>query len=255
MASHNDFVDRLRIASPCPANWEQMSGDDRVRFCDLCNLHVYDISRLTRREAESLIVNTEGRICARLFRRIDGTIITRDCPVGLRAIRRRVAKVAGAAFAAIMSLCGNVGAQKPAKKESCQAQITISRSQENRPGAATTISGTVFDPNKAVIAGATISAVETVTKQTRKVNSNDDGTFQITGLARGRYDLRIESPGFKIATIKALQIDDKTVLSLDVVMLIDSNATMGIIVEPSLLDRNSTIKTTISGDLIRRLPH
>ena len=63
-----------------------MSGDDRVRFCDLCNLHVYDISRLSRKEAEALITKTEGRICARVYRRTDGTVITKDCPVGLRAM-------------------------------------------------------------------------------------------------------------------------------------------------------------------------
>jgi hypothetical protein len=104
----NDRLDHLRIASPCPVGWEQMSGDDRVRFCEQCSLRVYNISAMTRSEAEALIANTEGRICARLFRRSDGTIITKDCPVGLRAIRRRVAKVAGAAFAVLLSVCANV---------------------------------------------------------------------------------------------------------------------------------------------------
>ena len=88
-------LDRLRIASPCPASWEQMTGDDRARFCELCNLHVYNIAELTASEAKSLIANAEGRICARLYRRSDGTVITKDCPVGLRAIRRRVARIAG----------------------------------------------------------------------------------------------------------------------------------------------------------------
>ena len=70
-------LDRLRIASPCPASWEQMTGDDRARFCELCNLQVYNIAELTAREARSLIANTEGRICARLYRRADGTVITK----------------------------------------------------------------------------------------------------------------------------------------------------------------------------------
>src|SRR5262245_10193856 len=104
MKSDCSPLERLRIASPCPASWEQMSGDERVRFCDTCDLHVYNISRMTHREAISLITETEGRLCARIYRRADGTVITRDCPVGLRAIRRRVARIAGASLAALLGL-------------------------------------------------------------------------------------------------------------------------------------------------------
>ena len=86
----------LRIASPCPASWESMKGDDRVRFCELCKLNVYDFAQLTRREVDALVANSEGRLCGRLYRRADGTIITKDCPVGLQAIRRRVARISGA---------------------------------------------------------------------------------------------------------------------------------------------------------------
>ena len=145
-------VDRLRVASPCPAKWDQMSGDDRVRFCDLCNLHVYDISRLSSKEAEALLTKTEGRICARVYRRTDGTVITKDCPVGLRAIRRRAAKVTGAVFATITSLCSIVvGQQRSAKgKSSCQQQVTIVRkvSDSSDKGG---VAGTILDPNRAVL--------------------------------------------------------------------------------------------------------
>src|SRR5713226_576379 len=125
-----DRLDRLRIASPCPVGWEQMTGDDRVRFCEQCSLRVYNISAMTRSEAEALIANTEGRICARLYRRSDGTIITKDCPVGLRAIRRRVAKVAGAVFAAITSLCSTVVGQKQSAKDkaSCRQEVILKSS-------------------------------------------------------------------------------------------------------------------------------
>src|SRR5262249_21267818 len=99
----SDRIDYLRVASPCPVSWDEMIGDDRVRFCDLCQLRVHNIASRTRPEALVLIRKAEGsRICARLYRRTDGTIITKDCPVGLRAIRRRVATVAGAVFATLM---------------------------------------------------------------------------------------------------------------------------------------------------------
>jgi len=94
-------LNQIRVASPCPVSWEQMTGDNRVRFCGECQLNVYNFAELTRTEAENLLGATEGRICGRLYRRADGTIITKDCPVGLRAVRRRMAKAATAAFAAL----------------------------------------------------------------------------------------------------------------------------------------------------------
>src|SRR6185436_16673405 len=150
-------LDRLRIASPCPTTWEQMKGDDRTRFCDLCNLHVYNIAELTASEAKSLIANTEGRICARLFRRSDGTVITKDCPVGLRAVRRRVARIAGAAFATIISLCGGAFGQKVKDDKSCRQQVKISRTLTQDPIANGRVAGTILDSNGAVIPGAVIT--------------------------------------------------------------------------------------------------
>ena len=125
----NDSLDRIRIASPCPVSWERMTGDDRVRFCDECKLQVYNIGEMTRAEAEALIVKTEGRLCARIYRRADGTVITRDCPVGLRAIRRRVTKSATAAFVAVMALAASVFGQKPGSKDknSCRQQVVMTR--------------------------------------------------------------------------------------------------------------------------------
>jgi hypothetical protein len=78
---------RARIASPCSADWNAMEGDDRVRFCERCQKHVYDLSALSTAEAEALLREKEGDLCARLARREDGTVVTGDCPVG--ASRRR----------------------------------------------------------------------------------------------------------------------------------------------------------------------
>ena len=85
----------LRIASPCPASWHAMRGDDRVRFCASCSKSVYNLSDLTAAEATALIRESEGHLCVRLYRRVDGTVLTADCPVGLRrAVRRRLLRLA-----------------------------------------------------------------------------------------------------------------------------------------------------------------
>lgn len=97
-------LDGVRIASPCKASWDDMVGDERVRFCGKCEKNVYDLSAMSRAEAEALLATHEGQLCARIYRRADGTVMTTDCPVGVRAKRvRRLAIVAvgGGALAAL----------------------------------------------------------------------------------------------------------------------------------------------------------
>ena len=79
----SDMLEHIQIATPCDAKWENMLGDERVRFCGACAKHVYNISRMQREEALGLIQQTEGNICIRLYRRHDGTVQVEDCPVGL----------------------------------------------------------------------------------------------------------------------------------------------------------------------------
>lgn len=97
-------LDSIRVASPCSASWEGMGGTDRVRHCGSCRLNVYDLSSMTRPEAEDLLRRTEGRLCVRFFPRADGTVLTRDCPVGFRAVRRRLALLGSAVAAAFLGL-------------------------------------------------------------------------------------------------------------------------------------------------------
>jgi hypothetical protein len=109
MARFSNRLDHVRIAAPCNADWDQMVGNERVRFCSQCSLNVFNLSSMTRADAESLIARTEGRLCVRFYRRSDGSIITKDCPIGLRAIRRRVSYVAKAISSAVMGLLAGLG--------------------------------------------------------------------------------------------------------------------------------------------------
>src|SRR6185503_21216807 len=55
----------------------------------------YDLSAMTRDEATALVAASEGKLCARFYRRTDGTVLTADCPVGVR--KKRVRRAIGAA--------------------------------------------------------------------------------------------------------------------------------------------------------------
>lgn len=111
MARFKNPLARVRVASPCKADWDQMIGTDRVRFCGQCSLNVYNLSAMTRDQAESLIAANEGRLCVRFYRRNDGSIITQDCPVGLRAVRARVSYWTKAAAAALLTFLAAPGFQ------------------------------------------------------------------------------------------------------------------------------------------------
>jgi hypothetical protein len=96
----------IQIASPCSASWEEMQGDERVRFCAHCRLNVYNLSDMPRAEAEALIAEREGQLCVRFYRRRDGTVLTQDCPVGLRAAGRRVLRFAATLTAILAAALG-----------------------------------------------------------------------------------------------------------------------------------------------------
>jgi hypothetical protein len=108
------LLENVAIAAPCSADWEQMVGDERVRFCRSCEKNVYNLSAMPRDEAEALLGARDGKMCVRLYKRADGTVLTSDCPVGVKRRRRRraLAGVLGggllAAGAAMAAATGGV---------------------------------------------------------------------------------------------------------------------------------------------------
>lgn len=109
---NQDYLERIEIASPCKANWDEMSGDERMRMCSLCKLNVYNLSDMTKSEAEQFLedkVQAGGRVCVKMYRRQDGTVLTDDCPVGLRKLRdaaRRAHKMVASVVALVLTAAG-----------------------------------------------------------------------------------------------------------------------------------------------------
>jgi hypothetical protein len=116
MRRFNSPLHKVSVATPCPADWDRMVGGDRVRFCGQCQLNVYNLSAMSRDDAESLIARTEGRLCVRFYRRRDGSIITDDCPVGLRAVKRRALRIKQALASAVLGCLAGIGANAAVNK-------------------------------------------------------------------------------------------------------------------------------------------
>lgn len=102
----NQLLNQVHVASPCNESWETMPGGAQVRSCARCQHKVYNLSEMTALEAAALIEKAEGRLCVRFYRRADGTMMTKDCPVGARLKRRRMARAGGLGFTALAIACG-----------------------------------------------------------------------------------------------------------------------------------------------------
>lgn len=84
------MLDQVKVASPCKAEWNDMVGDARVRFCLSCEKNVYNLSEMNREDAEALLRERMGNeLCVRFYQRADGTILTQDCPTGVTKKRRK----------------------------------------------------------------------------------------------------------------------------------------------------------------------
>jgi hypothetical protein len=93
----------IDIARPCPADWDEMRGDDQVRFCKHCSLNVYNLSAMSRDAAERLVAEREGKLCVRMYRRLDGTVVTDDCEGAFKLAAKRVGRFAKAMTAVVLT--------------------------------------------------------------------------------------------------------------------------------------------------------
>jgi len=97
---------RIRVASPCQARWEDMDGDDRTRYCRQCGKHVFNLSALSRAEIEELVRETEGKFCGRFHRRADGTMLTTHCSSHWKRMRGWMVRSGGMLCALLLSAMG-----------------------------------------------------------------------------------------------------------------------------------------------------
>jgi hypothetical protein len=132
MSKFTNPLNNIKIASPCSADWNEMMGNERKRFCGECKLNVFNLSGMSQREAESLLLNSEGRLCVRFYKRADGTILTKDCPVGWKVIKQRVSKTATAFASLVFTALSGIGlANYFAKTSEPQTLGAIAITNEN----------------------------------------------------------------------------------------------------------------------------
>ena len=179
------MLDQIKIASPCTADWDRMEGTDRVRFCGECKKNVFNLSAMTRREAEALLQETNGNLCTRLYRRADGRVLTEDCPVGLRVKIHRVRCRVGWAIAGALGFATAWG-----------------------QGKAPVLSGIVDDASLAAISNSKVTAINLKSGEKITVVTNQAGEFRFDNIAPGQYDIVAASPGFKESTSRNVAVGE-----------------------------------------------
>lgn len=202
MPQRTDALDRIHVASPCSADWDEMVGNEQVRFCQHCSLQVHDLSKITRKEAMRLVAASQGRLCVRYRKRPDGTLDTAERAAPLTQIKRRLSRIAAGAFTASLSLASNVAAQSARPAGGNQAAViqpaetaTLGRILV-RNGQTASLAGTVFDPQQAVVTGAKVTLVNRETGQEQTAMSNDEGAYEFQSVEAGVYTLRVDAPAF-----------------------------------------------------------
>ncbi len=123
-------------------------------------------------------------------------------------------------------------------------------------GQASSLSGTVLDPQGNAVAGAVITATNIVTDISRAATSSKEGSYQIQQLPPGTYKLRVEAKGFKVMVLEDIQVQVSTPLTVNI------NLTVGAVSETvtvsggeSVLNTtDATIGNTFNETQIKELP-
>jgi hypothetical protein len=197
----------LRIATPCSASWADMPGDEKVRHCPQCELDVYNFSAMTPEEINQIVSARTGRLCARFHRRPDGTMLTQNCPAGIRTGVLRGSAIAAATLAALVTIApAKAGAVPP------QSSSTSLQMQSAHEGFALR----VLDAVGAAISGATVSLVNTNTSEHFSLTTDAKGELALPDLPPGSYNLTITASGFSTDIWKGLTLPGRVAVTLQV---------------------------------------
>lgn len=81
-----EALQAIKIATPCHVPITEMEDRGSFFHCHECQLNVYHFSTLSNDQIADLLNQNHERLCVGMFKREDGTIITKDCPLGLKDV-------------------------------------------------------------------------------------------------------------------------------------------------------------------------
>lgn len=196
--SKNDIFE---VKDPCSESWDEMTGNDEVRFCSHCAKSVNNISTMTRKEARKLVLRSNGTICLHYIQnpRKGGPLFAPQ----LVKIARRTGLAAGV-------LGASIAAAQPVFAQGSPQPVSVIRADQIpvSDGSPAKMSGTVYDQAGAVIQFAFVSIINKENGDYRSVSTNAEGVYEFTDLPAGKYSLKIDAAGFQTYELKEFTVGD-----------------------------------------------
>ena len=119
---------------------------------------------------------------------------------------------------------------------------------------AATINGQITDSSGAVVANASVVAVNVETGATRTVQADDNGNYSVSPLIPGQYTLTVEQSGFK-RYVQNITLNVKDRRQVAIVLEVGAvSETVTVTDEPPLIQESPTGQTLINNKQIVEIP-
>src|SRR6058998_3981426 len=118
------------------------------------------------------------------------------------------------------------------------------------------ISGVIHDPTSAVIPGVTVTVTNPATNFVRTAISNDAGVYNVPSLQPGRYNMKVDLPGFRTITQNDVELQIQQSARLDFTLQVgEVSQTVEVAGTAALIaTENATVGTVIENKRIVDLP-
>src|SRR5438093_758976 len=118
------------------------------------------------------------------------------------------------------------------------------------------ISGVIHDPSGAVIPGASVTVTNPATNFTRSAVSNESGVYNVPSLQPGRYNIKVELPGFRTITQNDVELQIQQSARLDFTLQVgEVSQTVEVEGTAALIaTENATVGTVIENRRIVEMP-
>lgn len=131
--------------------------------------------------------------------------------------------------------------------------LALSASAQSTSG---TITGIVTDPSGAVALGASVEVRELSSNRILKTTTSDAGSYTLSGLPIGLYEIKVSLQGFKTTTIEKVEVRVAQTTTQNVTLAVgqvsDSISVSGEV--PLITPDSASVTTTVQNKLLMDLP-
>lgn len=120
-----------------------------------------------------------------------------------------------------------------------------------------TITGTITDPNGAVVKDAKVTATNVATGESREATTGDEGSYTMPALDPGVYRIEVTAQGFSPSVIEQVKLDTASRQAVDVTLTVGnvSGEAVTVTAEAPLAETESSVRgDLITGQQVTDLP-